>query len=191
MVGHGLFNFNIRVSPSIGMLAGNLSRFAGDIRSVREPMKQAVDEVVKDRIADNFAWETDSGIKWPDMAPVTPYMPYRRNSPGQWKPLLDVTGNLLKAALADARWTFDGQTGEAWVPYDTFMGSNAPYGFYQHEGTYTTGLGFPHVVPPRPFFSINNAEDLPRMEEIFSEWLGRRVEGAIDAGRGTTLYGRR
>jgi len=186
-----MFNFSIRVSPAIGMMAGRLSRFAGDIRSTKEPMKQAVDEVIKDRIADNFAGRTDSGIKWPDIQEVTYYMPYRRNRPEQFKPLLDVTGNLLRAALADARWSFDGQAGEAWVPYDTFSSSNAPYGFYQHEGAYTTGLGFPHVIPPRPFFSINNAEDLPRMEEIFSEWLGTRVDSALSANRGSQLIGQR
>jgi len=188
-----MFNFSIRVSPAIGMMAGRLSRFAGDIRSTKEPMKQAVNEVIKDRIADNFAGRTDSGIDWPPMEyDVTPYMPYRRNRPSQqWKPLLDVTGNLLRAALADARWQFDGQAGEAWVPYDTFSRSNAPYGFYQHEGAYTTGLGFPHVIPPRPFFSIRNDTDLPRMEEIFSEWLGTRVDSALSANRGSQLIGQR
>lgn len=186
-----MFNFNIRVSPSIGMLAGNLSRFAGDIRSTKEPMQKAVREVIKDRIADNFAWETDSGIKWPPMAPVTPFMPYRRNRAGQFKPLLDVTGTLLRTALADARWNFDGQKGEAWIPYNTFQGTAAPYGFYQHEGAFTTGLGFQHVIPARPFFSINNAKDLPRMEEIFSDWIGTRIEGAIAADTGSRLYGTR
>jgi len=191
MVAQGLFNFNIRVSPIIGMLANATDFQAGHVRGTREPMERAVNEVVKDRIADNFAWETDSGIKWPPMADVTPFMPYRRNSTGQFKPLLDVTGRLLRTALADARWQFNGATGDMWVPYNTFQGSAAPYGFYQHEGAFTTGLGFQHVIPPRPFFSINNAKDLPRMNDIFADWFEGRIETWLNSSRGTTLYGRR
>lgn len=183
----GLFNLSIRSSPSIGHLAGRLSEFAGDIRSTKDPLDQAVREVIIPRIGDNLQ---QGGWGWQPMHPDTPTFPYRRNRGAGSAPLLLVTGRMQRAATALARWRFDGQAGSAWIPYTAFESSEAPYALFQHEGAYTPALGG-HLIPSRPFLEITTGTDMDLIERIYSEWYGGRIMSAIQDDRSTQLHGTR
>jgi phage gpG-like protein len=148
-------------------LGRQLSRFAGDIRSTREPIDQAIEEVIIPRVKLNFEGQESAGEDWADINSATYFMPYRRNHPnGNRAPLLRVGGTMYNAVTAKERWSVTGQGDEtsAVAQYPSFVPYAEP-----HERGFTSLLtgGW---VPARPYFVINQ-QDQEDIETIFNNWL--------------------
>lgn len=176
----GNAGFSITMLPNAAHLAGNITRFAGDIRSVEEPLKKARDEVLIPRIRDNFADETAAGTPWRDWSENTPFMPYH-TSFGPANSILDVTGTLFREATSPGIWTIRNQEGEAYVSGSSFQ--RAPYARFMQEGApnNTSPHGNPAPIPPRPFIIIND-KDLDDIDTIFKDWLEDRFTKRVAGG---------
>jgi len=182
-----MFRLRLQTVPQFPVLIHNLSRYAGqipggpDIRSTRAAMEEMVKGPIRERIAANFAGETAAGDDWEELSPNTPFMPYRRYHSAESAPILNVTGKLEKAALAFARWEFDGQRSEMFVPSDSFAG-NVPYGYTMHEGgIIKSKIATGKRIPARPFFVVTS-EDIDELQEMLGDYLQRRFDAVVPQG---------
>jgi len=152
-----------------------LTRYSGDIRSVRPALEKAVDEVIRPGITLSFSEQREvPGVKWEKLADSTPLWPYRASRNAGNNPILDVTGKLKRVAQQKNIWTFDGQAGTAMV----HGLPGAEYGRYHEFGYYNVLVG--RDVPARPFMTIDQ-DDVEDIEQIFMDYIhGRFAEVVTD-----------
>lgn len=161
---------DVTTIPKLAALAGSLSRFAGEIRSMKDPLEEAVDEVIRPRIRENFSSESAAGIGWAPLSETT--IQDRLNRGYDSGPILQRSGALAQAAQQKNIWKFSGQAGEAFV---TELPQNAWYGIIHDQGLLEP------KVPARPFFAIN-ADDMDEIEEIFGRWVARSFDKTVIGG---------
>lgn len=172
------------------IIAGQLSTVAGDIRSLRVPLERAVDKVVRPRIAENFATQSEALARdWEDLSDVTVTDRglYRGRHDAFGRPKLDVTGTLKGVAQSKSLWKFDGQRGEAFIPAGAFAGTPV------EEYAYSMQFGGPNVrpysdPPARPYIAINE-QDEEDINEIFADWIEERLNVVMTGGRARALTG--
>lgn len=172
---------DLKFEPSVGILARKVKKFGADIRSFREPLKQAVKDVVIPSIRTNFDVEGR-----PPWAPLAEGTVRTRGSSG---PILNRTGNLKRVATQLNIWTID--TEKAMI---TDLPQKAWYGKVHQAGNATTsvtpgarnpltGRRGPDIVessggvPARPFVVLQD-EDMEAIEEVFVEWVADRIARA-------------
>lgn len=156
-----------------------LSRYAGDIRSVKPALEKAVEEVIRPSIWLSFEnQEETGGSGWEDMEQQTPFWPYRNpkhpwySGGKQYGPLLDVTGKLRRVTQQKNIWTFDGQAGTA-IVHDL---PGAEYGRWQDIGFYNFLAN--RDVPARPFMTIGEQE-IKDIEMIFMDYINMRFANVV------------
>lgn len=148
--------------PDLSLIVGSLTRFAGSLRSLKEPLERSVNEVIIPRIKENFASESDAGEGWDQLKPAT----VRQR--GSAHPILQDSGKLLRVATSKHIWEIDGQAGTAQI---TSL-PGVEYGFLHDTGT--------SIMAARPFANITEG-DIAEIREIFEEFLQDRIN-AVTAG---------
>lgn len=177
-----LFEFQ----PSIGILADKIEKLAGQIDNFREPLVKSVQTVIIPSIRKNFA--SEGRPPWDPLSEVT----VKRRG-GDRGPILRRTGRLERTATQTSIWTITNTAAsiQHW-PESTWYGAlhQAGYGGQQAKpvkkaskklgvvtaaelmaGGTERGTG---VIPARPFIMYQE-EDIPKIHEIFDQWLDKKI----------------
>lgn len=139
------------------ILAGMFDNFGADVRSLRVPLKAAVQEVVAPAIDRNF----EAGgypTTWVALHERTILQKAAMGAPDPEAPLKR-SGDLQTVATQLNVWTIDGQEGSAFMQ----LPEAVEYGYFHEFGTWS------HVA--RPWASMTE-EDIDDVVKVFDEWLG-------------------
>lgn len=190
--------------PSIGISAGKLLAMSAGIESMKDPLTQAVKEVMTKSIAQNFA--TGGRPTWEPLSEATVSIR------GSSEPVLVRSGNLARVAITEDIWTI---TDKAAIirdlPDDVWYGKVHQAGY---EGASMSALIKKHggdisaameahtnsllnalagtedltgqsrtspSIPARPFLDFQD-EDEDDIERIFENWLGVEFDKAWPPG---------
>lgn len=184
----------LQFNPSVGIIARDIDKLGIDIRSFREPLKRAVQQVVIPSIQQNF--ESEGRPAWEPYASSTVEVREKLGQPvGD---LLNKTGALKRTMGYLNLWTINAN---AAILLDIPLW----YGKIQHEGNDTsmasavktkggaqafadlqnrirrsmqTGQAMGSsagAIPARPFVMVQ-AEDVVAINEVFALWLQERVD---------------
>ncbi|MET0466941.1 MAG: phage virion morphogenesis protein [Chitinophagaceae bacterium] len=134
------------------ILAGDISRFGENIRSMREPFNRAIREVIIPSIKKNFAVEGRPA--WQGLEPSTVI------SRGSAHPILQRKRNLLRKATQINIWSVDKDSAAV-----TGLDTRVKYAKYHQGGT--------RNMPQRVFMILQD-EDQDEIENIFQEWIVER-----------------
>lgn len=144
-------------------LAATRAKYLGlgaDIRSFKEPLSRAVRQVMIPSIRENF----DAAGR-PGWEPLSEFAQNRHAAEGGSGSPLNKSGELRKKATQLKIWTFTRETAQ----------TNAPtwYANMQQSG-FAVGGPRAATIPARPFMVIQ-PEDVPKVNEIFQNWLSERL----------------
>jgi phage gpG-like protein len=189
---------DIDIEPTIGILARKVDKLGLDIRSFKEPLKRAVQQVMIPSIRTNFL--KHGRPRW---QPLTTATVERK---GHARPLQD-TGALMATMGQLNIWHIDGE--KALIPdlpeavwygkvhqagNDSFTRSKGKSTFgegalirYDVIDDTFTNVGEEGAIPQRRFIMLQ-PEDEEAIEEVFDEWLGER---SARSGLGTDLESKR
>jgi phage gpG-like protein len=141
-------DFEIIFSPDAGMFIYGLEEFADIFKSLRAPLKEAIQKVVAPSFRQNF--DVGGRPAWEELTPQTV-------ARGGSKPLVR-TGLLQTVAGQLNIWTIDGIEGMAYV--DDLP--RAQYGEFHQEGT--------SRMPARPW-AVFQDQDIEDINELFGDWV--------------------
>jgi phage gpG-like protein len=152
-----LVEIDIDFYPKLSVLAGGFFMLSEDmkVRSLREPLKRSIQQVVAPAFAANFAAE--GRPSWEPLADATVM---KKKGAG----ILDESGKLRRKVTQLNAWTFDGLRGEAYVSNLDSLGVG--YGYVHQEGAGRT--------PARPWAMIT-PQEADKVEEVFGRWIDERV----------------
>lgn len=174
--------------PSIGIMARRFDKLGLDIRSFKEPLSRAIKQVVIPSIRTNF--DVGGRPAWSSLAERTV------KTKGNNKKL--VTSGALRRQMGYFKlWDVDRETAKLTnLPTSVWYGKLHQEGYgtvdMQEEFHFPQGHRGPAVslgmrnygegngAPARPFVMLQD-EDLPKIDEVFSEWLQERI---VKAGLG-------
>ena len=132
-----MFDFAIDVSPSLVMVLIELEELGKHFRSFKEPLKDAIQQVIAPAFKANFASEGEGS--W------APLIENTLMHPGAGT-ILDRTGTLRRAAGYLKSWTIDGPGGTA-----TMDQLGVEYGVFHQEST--------RNMPSRPWAVISSEDE--------------------------------
>ncbi len=164
---------DVQFTPSIFMITKGVRETVKGIKSVREPMKRAIRDVMSPSIKLNFS-RGGRPKKWLPLAPDTIKIRQREGFNGSG-PVLIRTRKLRNAAIAQARWKIDGIRGQAL--YGNFP-ARAKYGPIHQIGVRKDAGS----IPARPFAVIQE-QDMDEIKKVFADWLMERAERKIPRSR--------
>jgi phage gpG-like protein len=187
----------LKIEPSIGIIARKIDKLGLDIRSFREPLKRSVQRVMGPSFQANF----DAGgrpLPWRPLADETV-----RQKRGNAKPLTR-TGKLRKAVGQLNIWTISRETAfvsdlpsrvwygkvhQAGADYQVLVRNPASLEDYgrmydmfdiiRSRSDAPEGFMYSNVSIPRRRFIVMQDEDADAIEQIFLDWLGERVRRAM------------
>jgi|SRR3954463_13635015 phage virion morphogenesis protein len=152
---------SITLIPTIKILTRDLNRFAGDIRSFRDPLRRSVREVMAPSFRRNFY---EGGR--PPWEPLQPSTLERRVRAGQGNSPLVATGDLQRAAGQMNIWNFTATSASIeGLPSHVSYGTVHQLGFRDRSGA---------EVPARPFFVVQD-EDAQEIDQVFARWIRERL----------------
>lgn len=145
--------FDITWIPDLKIVMAEMLGLSEDvqIKSMIEPLKRSIKQVVSPAFIDNFtsggrpAWEPLSAAS--------------TEATGE---LLVRTGKLKRVAGQQNLWTFNGPEGTATAEN---LGS-APYGAFHQAGT--------SKMPARPWAMLTS-DDEDKIQQVFGTWLDERI----------------
>lgn len=168
--------------PSIGIVAKRIDKLGVDIRSFREPLKRAVQQVMIPSIRKNFDEEGRPN-------PWEPLSEYTVKLRGNDSPILDRSGKLKRNMGFLSIWTITPTFATIKdLPQRIWYGKLQQAGFggfaavvQRHQVDFREALS--HVgtssdakvhMPARPFVMIQS-EDSDAITAVFSKWLDERI----------------
>lgn len=160
-------SFDVDWEPPIMLLVEQFNEGANQIRSFREPMKNAIQGVIAPHLRGNFAAE---GPGW------QPLSPDRIRQKGHERILFD-TGKLMQVAGQLNIWHIEGgylsedATAMAWI--EDLPGAH--YGFVHNAG-YP-----PHNLPQRQWAELDE-QAVGEVEEAFVSYINQRIGRTLLAG---------
>lgn len=155
-----------------GLIAAGMRYEAGKIRSLKVPIREAIDEVIRPRIGANFLnYEAADKYKWTPLAEFSPDLPYRQQSGNSQGPLMRVTWRLYNVATSVGIWKFRGNEGVAFI--DSLPG--AEYGFYHESSRVRYSPLTNGRIPQREFLVVSEA-DVEEIREIIGDWVEDRLD---------------
>ena len=184
-------------SPSVGIIARDIDKLGMDIRSFREPLKRAVQQVIIPSIQRNF--DEEGRPAWAPYAEATIDIREKMGEPvGN---LLDKTGALRQVMSHVNIWTINNNAAILLdLPQNVWYGKVHQGGYGSTMGgrikkTGSAGAAFNSLqksianaiktgttirtgdftIPARPFIMIQE-EDVPNIQRVFEEWLEERIE---------------
>lgn len=149
--------------PEPKVVATQFYQLAGDVdvRSLKEPLKRSIQQVIAPAFRDNFA--AGGRPKWTPLADAT----VRKKGDNT---VLVRSGKLKKRAGQLNLWTIDGVAGEARAEN---LG-NAEYGVFHQNGAERGNWS----LPARPWAMLT-AEEEQKVEEVFGAWLDERIAARL------------
>jgi len=142
--------------PSLGISARRLDRLGLSIRSMREPLKRSIQQVLAPSFRKNF----DVGGRPDAWAPLADFTIEQRGNAG---PILE-RSRLLKRTIQQLNiWHIDTQKAAL-----LDLPPKIWYGKLQQAGRDDQNL------PARPFVMIQD-EDYDKIERVFQIWLAERI----------------
>jgi phage gpG-like protein len=160
----------VKWEPTLGIVAGRIDKLGIDIRSFREPLKRAIQQVVIPSIRTNF--DVGGRPAWEPWAEDTEEISSRLGK--QSTSLLVRTGALRRNMGFFSLWT---------VTTTSAILNDLPdriwYGKL-HQGGYSGGassnpkFGTTAAIPARPFVMLQD-EDEEDITLVFLDWLEERV----------------
>lgn len=181
--------------PSVGIIARDIDKLGMDIRSFKEPLKRAIQQVVIPSILRNF--EAEGRPAWEPYSPATIEIREKMGQPvGK---LLHKTGALERVMSRYNIWTVNdtaailldiplwygklhqegyGHSMKAAIkksgsPGQAFRDLNKSLrGVLRTGGTVRTS---DFNIPARPFVMLQE-EDMPDIQTVFANWLQERIE---------------
>lgn len=142
--------------PSLGLSARRLDRLGLDIRSMREPLKRSIQQVLAPSFRANFV-AGGRPIPWEPLADFT--VEQRGNS----EPILVRSGLLMRTISQLSIWSIDMHKAALLdLPRKIW------YGKLQQAGRDDQNL------PARPFVMIQD-DDYDKIERVFQVWLAERI----------------
>ena len=185
----GGYGISISIDPAPVILVASFNKLGEDIRSFKEPLKRSIQQVVAPSIRQNF---TSSGRPEP-WAPLTEKTKKQKRRDGYGRnanKILKRTGTLQRLASTVSIWHIDGINGEAVLtpPGEIFYGAIHQVGFElvnikEHKNKKTGNVSFDSSIgglPARPWALIQD-EDVPAIEQVFTDWLNERVAANLAA----------
>lgn len=156
----------IEFVPHTTILAGEWFALANDMggRSIREPLKRCIQQVVGPAFVENF--EVGGNPSW---EPLSEETVKRKAIYGQTSDPLIGSGALQKKSGQLNIWSIDGQGDDAEARLENL--GDQWYGFVHQAGA-TAGHGA--TIPARPWATLDE-RDIDKMEEIFGQWLDERI----------------
>lgn len=153
------FGIDIDISPSPIILMASFDALSLSVKSFHEPLKRAVQEVIAPSIRRNF--DVGGRPTWEPIADGT----FMQKASYGWpaEDTLIRTGSLQRIAGQLNIWTIDRDS--------AFIGDLPDKVWYGkvHQS------GLPKVNIPQRAFALIQDEDLPKIDEVFDEWLGERL----------------
>lgn len=171
----------INFEGGAGIFATKLDKLGMDIRSFREPLKRAVQQVVIPSIRVNFI--KGGRPRWTELAESTV-----KQKHGNMRPLQD-TGRLMRTMGYLNIWTLtQDRAFIADLPQNIWYGKVQQNGLGREVRTPgalnpLTGRRGPDIVesgggiPARPFVMIQE-QDIPKIQKVFDDWLQERIAKA-------------
>jgi phage gpG-like protein len=194
---------SITFSPTLGITARRVDKLGMDIRSFREPLKRAIQQVVSPSIQKNFD-ESGRPTSWEPLSEATKEIQQRLYGNGDHDPLLR-TGKLRQVFGQFNIWTVTQDSAilkdiPPSVPYAAVqqagykgagtsarnaakrLTDKATRGSAKRSGAIAakiakskaTGQREAHGIPARPFVMLQEA-DIPEINKVFEKWLMERV----------------
>lgn len=167
---------DLHFTPSVGILARKLDTLGANIKNFREPLKEAVRDVMIPSIRRNF--DAGGRPKWVPLAAVT--IARKR---GDKRPLIR-TGNLRRQMGYQKIWTIDREKAMITdLPQSVWYGKVHQAGMGSHEAFYDpvirqhVNLGDDGAIPARPFVLIQRQDQI-RINALFNRWLAREIRNA-------------
>lgn len=152
--------------PTPAVIAAKFDLLGLDIRSMREPLKRSIQQVIAPSIGKNFR-SGGRPEKWKPLAQDTELTRKREARP-EGPPLIK-SGALMRIAQQLNIWTI--------TPDSAYVDNLTPAGWYgalQQRG-FTGGYGI--KTPARPFLLIQ-PEDVDEIDIVFDLWLHERALAA-------------
>lgn len=154
-----MIQFDTQLLPPASVINADLSELGVSIRSYREPLKRAVQQVLAPSIQKNF--DVGGRPPWPPLAEGT-ILDKTRAGLADMSPLVR-TGMLRRVAGQLNIWTLNSD--EAHID-STGLPERAAYGRFHQTGT--------RNMPAREWAVIQD-EDGAKVEEIFWAWIAERA----------------
>lgn len=155
----------VEMIPRASVMVAGLTRFAGSLRSLRDPLEEAVDEVLRPGVETAFARQ---GPGWEALKPAT--IRIRESEGFSAGPILTKTGNLRSVATSKGIWEFHGQTYASAFVADL---PGAEYGEYHQTGT--------DHMPERPFMNISEGQ-MNQIKNIFERFISVNASKYVASG---------
>jgi phage gpG-like protein len=174
--------FSVEFTPTVAMLMRDFDNLGADIRSYKEPLTRAIQQVMAPSFQKNF--DVGGRPKWPPLSEVTKQI---RRRQGLGDQVLVRSGKLRAVAGQLNIWHIDGQNGRAYVQR---LPSRAWYGQIHQGGTHRVGFmsfmmgNTPGLfaaqgeIPPRPFI-VAQREDLDNVQKVFAQWIDERIKAQM------------
>lgn len=167
---------DLHFEPSVGILARKIDTLGLKVRSFREPLKEAVRDVMIPSIRRNF--DAGGRPKWVPLA-----APTIAQKGGDKRPLIR-SGNLRRQMGYQKIWTIDSEKAMITdLPQSIWYGKVHQVGMGFHEPFYDSvirkhvNLGDDGAIPARPFV-VMQRQDIIRINAVFNRWLARKIREA-------------
>jgi phage gpG-like protein len=170
-------NIQLAFEPSVAILAARVDKFGADIRSFREPLRQAVKDVMIPSMQRNF--DAGGRPRWVRLTKATIAQKGGNAAP------LKRSGSLQRNMGFMSIWTFTRtQAYIADLPQRIWYGKvHQSGGKGTHEGFFdpvlkrTVNIGDSGAIPARPFIMIQRQDEI-RIEALFKRWVAMRIRRA-------------
>jgi phage gpG-like protein len=184
-------SFQTDFIPPLTIVAAHINSLGAKVESFEDPLRKAIKEVVIPSIQTNF--DVGGRPKWPPLSDGTIEIRGRLGA-GISSSILVLTGALKKTMGEEGIWNVTSDTAELpGFPPNVWYGIIHNSGFDGKGGGQSAkGKSFQWIVknaskdmpvspiPARPF-AVLQPEDEAKIEDIFMEWLGEKIEEAWPA----------
>jgi phage gpG-like protein len=151
--------------PTPLILIRDFDKLGLDIRSFRVPLERSVREVLSPSLQENFL--VGGRPTWAELSGYTIEKKERYFPTSAYSPLV-ASGKLERVAGQLNLWTINGPAGEAYIGK---LPDRVWYGVPQQEGF----VGGNNATTPARPWALIQPDDIPRVEEIFEQWLDERL----------------
>jgi phage gpG-like protein len=182
----GGLQFESSFIPPLALVAERIATLGAKVSSFDEPLRRAVKEVVIPSIQTNFA--VGGRSSWPPHAEGT--IDIASNMGISLGSVLVRTGALRDAMGSEDSWAFDATSASLTMPDNVWYGAVQQGGFDGKAGGKSAkGHSFQWIaknasqdmpvsqIPARPF-AVLQPDDESKVQDIFMEWLGEKIEEA-------------
>lgn len=155
----------LEFKPQLSVIQKDLKELGVDLRSLREPLKRAVQQVIIPSIRMNF--DAQGRPPWAPYASSTIEF-HQELGTTMSKSLLNKTGTLKRTATQLNVWSITKEEAKFnGLPQNVWYGN-------LHQTGGKGGKGAGGVIPARPFVMFQDS-DGDKITQVFAKWLDERI----------------